>query len=132
MRARLLSVAALAFALFLPACTGADSSTPEVSGSDPGEGSVAATISVTGTDSLAFEPDVLSVVPGEVTVELTAESAPHTVVIEGVGSEEPIVEASGGETGTGTVTLEAGTYTFFCDVPGHREAGMEGTLEVEG
>jgi plastocyanin len=29
-----------------------------------------------------------------------------------------------------TLTLKAGKYTFYCSVPGHRQAGMEGTLNV--
>lgn len=37
-----------------------------------------------------------------------------------------------GEQGTLTMTVsEAGEYTFYCSVPGHREAGMEGTLTVQ-
>ena len=29
------------------------------------------------------------------------------------------------------VTLAAGTYTYYCSVPGHREAGMQGTLTIK-
>jgi plastocyanin len=28
------------------------------------------------------------------------------------------------------LNLKAGTYKFYCSVPGHRAAGMEGTLTV--
>jgi uncharacterized cupredoxin-like copper-binding protein len=35
-----------------------------------------------------------------------------------------------GASRTLTVTLKPGVYKFFCTVPGHREAGMEGTLVV--
>ena len=34
-------------------------------------------------------------------------------------------------TATVNVTLKPGTYTFFCEAPGHRQAGMYGTLTVK-
>ena len=36
-----------------------------------------------------------------------------------------------GDTDTGTYPLEAGEYDFFCDIPGHRGQGMEGTIVVK-
>lgn len=93
-----------------------------------GEGS---TITVTGTNALAFEPETLTASAGTVTVELTAEDADeHTFVVEEVGDTE-VVAAAAGETATGSVDLESGAYTFYCDIPGHRAAGMEGELTVQ-
>lgn len=41
-----------------------------------------------------------------------------------------MAECDAGGSGTGTLELETGEYTYFCTVPGHREQGMEGTLSV--
>lgn len=69
---------------------------------------------------------------GQVSVELVNEGAiEHDVVIEEL-RDRAVAAAGGGETATGQVGLEPGTYTYYCSVPGHRAAGMEGTLTVEG
>lgn len=43
---------------------------------------------------------------------------------------EAVVGAEGNETGTGTVALFPGEWTIICNVPGHRAAGMEATVNV--
>jgi uncharacterized cupredoxin-like copper-binding protein len=43
------------------------------------------------------------------------------------------VSVDAGKTGEVTFTpTEAGTYTFYCTVPGHKDAGMQGKLVVKG
>ncbi len=70
---------------------------------------------------------------GELTLNLENEGAQvHNVAFDSVQGGEPIVEAPAGASEEATVTLEAGNYTYFCTIPGHREAGMEGQLTVEG
>jgi plastocyanin len=70
---------------------------------------------------------------GKVTVDFkNPQGLSHDVAIEDskgetVGKTDVIGE---GETST-TVNLKPGEYTFYCSVPGHREAGMEGTLTVK-
>lgn len=97
---------------------------------DDGGGSGGGEVAVAGTDALQFEPTSLTASAGTVTVELTSRGATeHTFVIEEL-DDTLVVEAAGGETATGTVELEPGTYTYYCDIPGHRAAGMEGELTV--
>lgn len=68
---------------------------------------------------------------GEVTVAIDNQGQiVHNVVFEELGTE-PIVEANGGEVDVGTTTVEAGDYTYYCSIPGHRAAGMEGVLTVQ-
>jgi plastocyanin len=73
---------------------------------------------------------------GPVTISMTNMSGtPHNLAIQqGTGSTGTLVgntpiSASG--THSITVNLKPGTYTFFCQVPGHRAAGMSGTLTVK-
>jgi mono/diheme cytochrome c family protein len=61
-----------------------------------------------------------------------ASSVPHDIALESadgaeLGKGETV---SGGGVSRVSVDLRAGRYTFFCTLPGHREAGMEGTLTV--
>ena len=82
--------------------------------------------------ALAFASAPPTLPPGEVTITLENNGAlPHTVAFEGVEGGRPIVDTNGNDSDTGTVLLEAGTVTYFCDVPGHRQGGMEGTLMVQ-
>jgi len=57
----------------------------------------------------------------------------HNLTIQ-QGTSGPTIGATptfSGGTKTLTVKLKPGTYTFFCSVPGHRMAGMQGTLTVQ-
>lgn len=68
---------------------------------------------------------------GNVTIRMdNTGNLPHDITIEELGDAE-VVFADGGESDQATVTLDPGTYTFYCSVPGHRNA-MEMTVEVTG
>ncbi|MDQ3669292.1 MAG: cupredoxin domain-containing protein, partial [Actinomycetota bacterium] len=104
------------------------------------------TVAAVGTDRLAFEPNEFTISAGqEVTLELTAASVDHDFIVEGAaefGAAEagdeaddpddlPVARADPGEIVTATFTIDkAGTYTVYCSVPGHRDAGMVASLEV--
>jgi plastocyanin len=82
---------------------------------------------------LEYEEKEVTAKAGDDTVDFTNQSpVPHDVTIEGKSGEmvaqtETFAEGSAST----TAELEPGTYTFYCSVPGHREAGMEGTLVVK-
>jgi plastocyanin len=102
-------------------------------GSDGGGGYVEPTgppvdtIAIKG-HNFAFEPKNVSAPPGVIEIDLESEDNLHTLVIEGIPGFQ--LEATGGGSDSGKVDLEKGKYTFYCDIPGHRAQGMEGTITV--
>jgi plastocyanin len=81
---------------------------------------------------LKFDKSELSAKPGKVTIVMKNPSAlPHDIAIEGTGVDVTGKTVDQGGTSTATATLKAGTYTFYCSVDSHRQAGMEGTLTVK-
>jgi plastocyanin len=132
----LLLFTVLALAVGVSACGGDDDddaaeepTTEATTHEDGGGGHLTLTADPGG--ALSFDTTELTASAGEVTIELVNESTtPHNVEVEGNGVEE-VSETITESTTELTLTLEPGDYEFYCAVPGHREAGMEGTLTVE-
>jgi plastocyanin len=149
-------VAALLVLVFasmaLVACgssSSSSSSSTSTSTASASEGSAAATgggnaASAKGAQTLKVEanpngqlnyvPSKLSAKPGNVTIDFTnPQGLSHDISVESsggkmLGKSELIEERS---TTLSLSNLKPGTYHYFCSVPGHREAGMEGTLTVK-
>jgi len=130
----------VATSLLVGACGGDD-------GSDTGTGaaapapkkqqaatSSASTVSLAPKgDQLMFNTDQLNAKAGKLTVKFTNDSAlTHDVVLSDqankVLGQTPVFN---GGTKSFNVTLKPGSYTYYCSVPGHRQAGMQGTLTVK-
>jgi plastocyanin len=82
---------------------------------------------------LKFDKTSLTAKAGSVTIAFTNQSSiPHNVTVaSSSGSTVGSTVTFSGGSKTLTVSLKPGTYKFFCSVPGHRQAGMEGTLTVQ-
>ena len=112
----------------LTACGGGDGGANEAAAASGDAGDAGGGIAVEAGD-LYFDPEEISASAGEVTITLeNTGQAQHDFVIEEAGDAE-VVSTAPGQTATGSIELEAGTYTYYCSVPGHRSA-MEGTLQV--
>jgi plastocyanin len=109
----------MAAALALAACSG-------------GGGPADQTVNVQGLDTFRFDPATLTAQVGQA-VNLTLQNTgvlEHNLVIDELNiSAGPIL---GGQTSdpVSFTPSAAGTFVYYCNVPGHREAGMEGTLTV--
>jgi plastocyanin len=81
-------------------------------------------------EDFAFDPSEITAEAGEdLAIVLTSGDMLHDFTIDELDVH---VAAQRGETATGGIAAdEPGTYTYYCSVAGHRNAGMEGTLTVE-
>lgn len=153
MKKALLVALAIAIAsLGLVACGGSDDTTSggadtqaeetteagEASGGGEAEGGTADSGAVVDFETpegseLAYTTDSASAEAGEVTINFTnVQAIPHDVAIEDEGGETIAqTEVISEDSDSAKAKLEPGTYTFYCTIPGHREAGMEGTLTVK-
>lgn len=84
--------------------------------------------------SLRFVPDEVTTETGIQRITMTNVGGPHTFVFETPGTRfETLVVDAAGEVDTGRAFFgDPGEYVFFCSVPGHRAAGMEGVITAEG
>lgn len=108
------------------------SAAPSAAASQPatGGGEVLGTIDIEAFD-LGFKPAEVTVEKaGRYTVNLRNTGAiPHDVTFAD-GTTTGLV--NGGQSGSAEVDIPAGGTTFNCSVPGHKEAGMTGTVSVAG
>ncbi len=111
-----------------PTTSSATSATPA-----PAGGSEKLSLEANPEGQLAYSTKSLSAKSGTISIDFT-NKAPlaHNVTIESASGEKVGATptfANGSK--TLSVSLKPGTYKFFCSVPGHRQAGMEGTLTVK-
>lgn len=126
--------AALLASLALAACGGDDDG--GASAEPPDLGEVSSTVDVVAED-ISFPQDMYEATAGRVGFVYTNEGQIlHTLVIEDPADDDEVLPGldlavnSNGDVDSGAIELEPGTYTIFCDIPGHRAAGMVADLEV--
>lgn len=102
-------------------------------GGDDGEGDEAACspataeLTVGALDQLRFDADSYDVDAGCIEVTYVNEgSLAHTLLVE----DHDGFKLEVGDQDTGSLELEAGEYTLYCDIPGHQDGGMAADLHV--
>ena len=120
-----LSTIALATAAVVVACGGGGGGSSYKQPKGPAQ----TTLDIKG-GNFFFDPKNSDAPAGVDTVKLESEGGLHTLVFDGGKVPDFKLEAGSGKSDELKVDLKPGKYTIYCDIPGHREAGMEGTITV--
>jgi plastocyanin len=121
---------AAVMAVLAGACGGGGSSGGGGGGSASGGGQVVE-IDV-ASSGFAYTTSTATATAGHVVIKsMNPQSTGHDISLKGNGVDEHgEVVQDGGVSTIDIPDLKAGTYTFYCSVPGHEAAGMKGTLTV--
>ena len=152
MKRRLVALSAplVATALLAAGCGSANDPAPVAASrpASPASGAKGGGLTVKTTD-FAFAPTTLTANAGRVKVTLVNKgSAVHELVVlktaqapgalkvsrDRVSEADAVGEVSetpAGATKSATLNLTAGRYVFVCNIPGHYQDGMRGTLTVK-
>ena len=96
-----------------------------------GSGGAGAPIAVT-LKEWAIDPATISVPAGHQVFKVTnAGKFPHNFSVMVNGQEQKTANLKAGETATLETDLTAATYPTLCDLPGHKDKGMAGTIVVK-
>jgi plastocyanin len=121
-----------------PASTAPSTAAPSTTGSattptsvNPPAGGSKLSLQADPSGMLAFIPTSLTAKAGKVTIDFAnASPIQHDVVVAKGTTVIGSTPVFNGGAKSLTVTLAKGTYAYYCSVPGHRQAGMQGTLTV--
>jgi uncharacterized cupredoxin-like copper-binding protein len=110
----------LAVVLFLVACS--SSASPTAS---------ALTVNLNALDTFRYDPAAITAKVGQPVHVVLANKGvlEHSFVVDQFNVKLEHVQGGASNDVTFTPT-QPGTYVFYCDTPGHKEAGMVGTLVV--
>jgi plastocyanin len=109
----------------------ATTGTPAPSSSPAAGASTSLKLAANPEGQLTYNTKQLSAPAGKVTITMANMSpVEHNVTVAQGSMVLGATPTFKGGSKTLTVNLKPGTYTFYCSVPGHRQAGMEGTLTV--
>ena len=115
-----------------PAPAGGAAPTPAATAQDAGAGEDAGDVAT--SNQFTIESHDILFVPTEIDVPSDTEvtlllpnlgAAPHNFSIDAL---DVSVDIAAGETKEVTFTAPEGEYEYYCNIPGHKEAGMVGTL----
>ncbi len=89
-------------------------------------------LSTDPTGNLKFSTDVLSAKAGNVRITLTNPSpVQHNITLQTPAGTKGGPTVGKGGTSIVTASLKPGKYVYYCSVPGHRQAGMQGELTLK-